>query len=110
MPSGRCLWDIVIQLGLVALRRGLLVVVLQGAAFQWWIQVKILTDSFADIGVAVWTQCRQLVDALSWSAGLHNAKPGMLFIISWMLLVYFVLLVISAASAALEGASDGEDR
>ena len=65
---------IAIQLGVVALRRGLLVVVwpflpllgsccghvvvLQGAAFQWWIQVEVLTDSFADIGIAKGTQCR----------------------------------------------------
>ena len=101
---------IAIQLGVVALRRGLLVVVLQGAAFQWWIQVKILTDSFADIGVAVWTQCRQLVGTLSWSEGLQNAKPDILFVISWMLLVYFVILVICAAKATLEGASEGGDR
>jgi len=41
--------------------------------------------------------------------GLQNAKPSIMFIISWMLLVYFVLLVISAASATLEGAGDGGD-
>ena len=68
-----------------------------------------MTDSFADIGIAVWKQCRQRVDALSRSAGLQKAKPGILFIISWMVLVYFVLLVLSAASATLEGASDGGD-
>ena len=41
--------------------------------------------------------------------GLQNPKPSIMFIISWMLLVYFVLLVISAASATLERAGDGGD-
>ena len=101
MPSGRCFEGIFIQLGFVALRRGLLVVVLQGAASHWWIQVKVLTDSFADIGKAGWTQCSKLVDALLWSAGPQNAKPSVLCVISWMSLVSFVLLVIGIAGFPL---------
>ena len=50
-----------------------------------------------------------MVDALLWSVGLQNAKPGILSIIPWMLLVHFVILVISAARATLAGASQGAD-
>ena len=54
-------------------------------------------------------QCSNLVDALWWSAGLQNAKPSVLFVISWMSLVFFVLLVIGVAGFALNVAYDGGD-